>query len=45
MRKIWDSWDENERRAAVRIAGLCFAALTLFILIAIVSYLSTGVRT
>ena len=39
MRKIWDSWDENERRAAVRIAGLCFAALTLFILIAIVSYL------
>ncbi|MBQ0127520.1 MAG: DNA translocase FtsK 4TM domain-containing protein [Bacteroidales bacterium] len=39
MRRIWDSWDEAERNAAVRIAGLVFAVLTAFILIAIVSYL------
>ena len=37
--RIWQSWDEEERAAAVRIAGLCFAALTLFIFISTFSYL------
>ncbi|MCR4824124.1 MAG: DNA translocase FtsK [Bacteroidales bacterium] len=36
---IWKSWDEEERASAVRIAGLCVAALTLFIFIATFSYL------
>ena len=36
---IWKSWDENERATAVRIAGLCTAALTAFIFISILSYL------
>lgn len=39
LKELLNSWDENEKKAAVRIAGLCFAALTVFILIAIVSYL------
>ncbi len=30
--RFWQSWDEEERAAAVRIAGLCVAALTLGIL-------------
>ena len=33
------SWDEQERAAAVRITGLCVAALAAFILIASASYL------
>ena len=37
--RIWKSWDEEERAAAVRIAGLAVAALTLFIFIASFSYL------
>lgn len=37
--KLWNSWDEDERASAVRIAGLVVAALTIFILIATVSYL------
>ena len=37
--RIWQSWDEEERTAAVRIAGLCVAALTLFIFISTFSYL------
>ena len=37
--RIWRSWDEEERASAVRIAGLCVAALTLFIFIATFSYL------
>ena len=37
--RFWKSWDEEERAAAVRIAGLCVAALTLFIFIATFSYL------
>ena len=37
--RIWQSWDEEERAAAVRIAGLCVAALTLFIFISTFSYL------
>ncbi|MBQ9660269.1 MAG: DNA translocase FtsK 4TM domain-containing protein [Bacteroidales bacterium] len=37
--RIWTSWDEEERAAAVRIAGLVVAALTLFIFIASFSYL------
>ncbi|MBR4826628.1 MAG: hypothetical protein IKZ91_01940, partial [Bacteroidales bacterium] len=34
------SWDENQRASAVRILGLCIAALALFVLIASVSYLA-----
>ena len=37
--RIWKTWDEEERTSAVRIAGLCVAALTLFIFIATFSYL------
>ena len=37
--RIWRTWDEEERAAAVRIAGLCVAALTLFIFISTFSYL------
>ncbi|MBP5626090.1 MAG: DNA translocase FtsK 4TM domain-containing protein [Bacteroidales bacterium] len=37
--RFWHSWDEEERAAAVRIAGLCVAALTLFIFISTFSYL------
>ena len=37
--RIWNTWDEEERAAAVRIAGLVVAALTLFIFIASFSYL------
>lgn len=36
---ILKSWDEEERTSAVRILGLAVAALTIFILIATVSYL------
>ena len=37
--KFWKSWDEDERTSAVRILGLCVAALTLFLLVATLSYL------
>ena len=37
--RIWNTWDEEERAAAVRIAGLAVAALTLFTFIASFSYL------
>lgn len=37
--RLWKSWDEDERASAVRIAGLAVAALTIFILVATVSYL------
>lgn len=37
--RIWDTWDEQEKESAIRITGLCVAALTVFILIATVSYL------
>ena len=37
--RIWKTWDEEERTSAVRIAGLCVAALTFFIFIATFSYL------
>ena len=37
--RLWRTWDEEERAAAVRIAGLCVAALTLFIFISTFSYL------
>ena len=33
------NWDESQKAAAVKLLGLCVAAVTLFILIAIVSYL------
>ena len=33
------NWDENQRASAVKLLGLCIAAVTLFILVAIVSYL------
>ncbi|MBR4809747.1 MAG: DNA translocase FtsK 4TM domain-containing protein [Bacteroidales bacterium] len=34
------NWDENQKASAVRILGLCVAALALFVLIAAVSYLA-----
>lgn len=37
--RIWDRWDENERAAAIRVAGLLVAALTVFVFIAAASYL------
>lgn len=37
--RVWDRWDENEKTAAIRIAGLCVAVLTLFVFIATASYL------
>lgn len=37
--KFWQSWDEDERRSAVKIAGICVAALTVFVFIASLSYL------
>ena len=37
--RLWRTWDEEERAAAVRIAGLCVAALTLFIFFSTFSYL------
>lgn len=33
------NWDENQRASAVKILGLCVAALALFILISTISYL------
>lgn len=37
--RILRTWDENERKAALKIAGLCVAALAIFTFTAIVSYL------
>ena len=37
--RIWDRWDDNERAAAIRVAGLLVAALTVFVFIATASYL------
>jgi len=37
--RIWRTWDDQEKAAAVRIAGLLFASLTIFVLIADLSYL------
>ena len=37
--RLWKSWDEEERAAAVRIVGLCIAALTIFIFLSTFSYL------
>ena len=37
--RIWNTWDEQEKASALRITGLCVAALTVFILIATISYL------
>ena len=36
---LWKSWDEQERASAIRIVGLCMAALTVFIFISTLSYL------
>ncbi len=33
------NWDENQKASAVKLLGFCIAAVTLFIFIAIVSYL------
>ena len=33
------NWDESQRASAVKLLGLCVAAVTLFIFVAIVSYL------
>lgn len=37
--RIWDRWDENEKAAAIRVAGLSTAVLAVFVFIAIISYL------
>lgn len=37
--RMWRSWDQEEKESAKRIAGLCVAALTIFVFIANVSYL------
>lgn len=37
--KFLKNWDQDEKTSAIRIAGLAVAALTIFILIACVSYL------
>lgn len=37
--RFWKTWDEDEKAAAVKIAGCCFLALTVFVFIAILSYL------
>ncbi len=37
--RFWSSWDEEDRAAAVRIAGFVVAAFAVFILIATASYL------
>ena len=34
------NWDENQRASAVKILGLCVAALALFVLVATISYLT-----
>ena len=45
MRKFWENlafwrkWDDSERAIAVKIAGLLVAALAVFVLLGIVSYL------
>ena len=45
MRKFWENlafwrqWDDKERAVAVKITGLCVAAVAVFVLIATVSYL------
>ena len=39
MKRLWDNWDEKEKASAIRILGLVVAALTIFTLIATVSYL------
>ncbi len=36
---FWRGWDDSERAAAVKILGLCVAALAVFVLISTVSYL------
>ena len=36
---FWRGWDDTERAAAVKILGLCVAALAVFVLISTVSYL------
>jgi len=38
---FWKNWDDNQKRTATRIAGLCFGALALLTLISTVSYLFT----
>lgn len=37
--RIWDTWDEQEKASAIRITGLCMAALTVFFFLSTVSYL------
>ena len=37
--RIWDRWDDNDKAAAIRIAGLFAAVLTIFVFIATTSYL------
>ena len=37
--RFWESWDDEERRAAVRIAGIALAVCGIFLLFATSSYL------
>ena len=38
--KFIRTWDENQKASAVRILGLCIAALAIFVLVATISYLA-----
>ena len=37
--RFWKDWDEREKTIALKIAGLCLAVFTVFILISTISYL------
>jgi len=37
--RLWKSWDEEEKASALRIMGLAVCALTVFVAVAIISYL------
>jgi len=38
---IWDRWDDEEKASAIKITGLCIAALAVFVLLSGLSYLFT----
>lgn len=38
---LWKNWDDKQKAAAIRMVGLCFAALALWAFIASLSYLFT----
>ena len=39
--KFWRTWDDEQKRNAVRITGVCIAIFALFTLISTVSYIFT----